>query len=222
VRALTDLAFALWLRVAFLWSDDPAGDLARAEKAVDAALALQPDYTWPHFLKGEIYYKKGQPGPSIAEYETAIALNPNNADAHANAGYRKMLGRAEDGFAGVETAFRLSPRDTSLPYWQFYMCGLHAYLAQWEQAIPWCEKSITAQPQVYIPYVYLAAANAWAGRDKEAKDAAAQLQKVSPGFTMQTWAGLRASDDPTYIAQRARVAEGLRKAGVPEGEKKTD
>jgi hypothetical protein len=39
---------------------------------------------------------------------------------------------------------------------------------------------------------------------------------------MQTWAGLRRSDDPTYIAQRARITEGLRKAGVPEGEQKTN
>jgi hypothetical protein len=68
----------------------------------------------------------------------------------------------------------------------------------------------------------LAAANAWAGHDKEAKDAAAQLQKVHPGFTMQTWAGNSFSDDPTYNTQRARITEGLRKAGVPEGDKKTN
>ena len=30
------------------------------------------------------------------------------------------------------------------------------------------------------------------------------------------------SDDPTYNAQYQRVTEGLREAGVPEGEKKTD
>ena len=71
-------------------------------------------------------------------------------------------------------------------------------------------------------WVHLAAANAWAGHDKEAKDAAAQLQKVQPGFTVQTWAGLRRSDDPTYNAQNQRIMEGLRKAGVPEGEKKTN
>jgi TolB-like protein len=223
VGAMVDLGFALWLRVVNLWSDDPAGDLARAETTVDAALALQPENSWAHYLKGEFYYKKRQLGPAMAEYETAIALNPNYADAHATIGVRKvLLGRAEDGFAGVETAFRLSPRDPDVPWWQLFMCGLHDYLAQWEQAIPWCEKSIAGQPQVFYPYAYLAAANAWAGHDKEAKDAAAQLQKVHPGFTLQTWAGLRASDDPTYIAQRARITEGLGKAGVPEGEQKTN
>jgi TolB-like protein/class 3 adenylate cyclase len=105
VRALTILANTLVDRVLEQFSDDPAGDLARAEKAADAALALQPDYVWADFAKGEIYTKKRQPGPAIAEYETMIALDPNNAWGHAQAGWRKvLLGRAEDGFAGVETA----------------------------------------------------------------------------------------------------------------------
>jgi TolB-like protein/Tfp pilus assembly protein PilF len=224
VLALTDLANALVNRAISLWSDDPAGDMARAEKAGDAALALQPEYVWAHYAKGKIYVKKRQIGPAIAEFETMIALDPNNAWAHASAGYYKLyLGRAEDGFAGVETALRLNPRDPeAVPWWQYYMCALHAYLAQWDQAIPWCEKSIAGNPQVFQPYAMLAAANAWAGHDKEAKDAAAQLQKVHPGFTVQTYAGLRRSDDPTFNAQFQRILEGLRKAGVPEGEKKTD
>ena len=102
------------------------------------------------------------------------------------------------------------------------MCALHAQLAHWEQAISWSEKSIVGNPQVRYPLVGLAAANAWAGRDKEAKDAAAQLQKAYPGFTVQTWAGIHWSDDPTFNAQNQRIVEGLRKAGVPEGEKKTE
>jgi adenylate cyclase len=74
----------------------------------------------------------------------------------------------------------------------------------------------------FFPLIDLAAANAWLGHDKEAKEAAAQLQKVYPGFTVQTWAGHHFSDDPTFDAQFQRVLEGLRKAGLPEGEKKTD
>jgi adenylate cyclase len=223
VRALTILADSLVARVRDRWSDDPEGDIARAEKTADAALALQPENSLAHFAKGDVYYSKRQWEPAITENETVIALDPNNAFAHAFAGFLKVyLGRAEDGFAGVEAAFRLSPRDPGVPFWQFFMCDLHAMLAQWEQAIAWCEKSIAGMPQVYYSYVFLAAANAWAGRDKEAKDTAAQLQKVLPGFTVQTWAGRHMSDDPTYNARYQRVTEGLRKAGVPEGVAKTN
>ena len=53
VRALTVLAGALLDRVTDdqQWSDDPAGDIARAEKAIDAALALQPENSSVHYVK---------------------------------------------------------------------------------------------------------------------------------------------------------------------------
>jgi hypothetical protein len=104
------------------------------------------------------------------------------------------------------------------------MCAFHAQLAQWEQAIAWCNKSAAGQPEVFYPLVVLAAADVLAGHEKEAKDAAAQLQKVYPGFTVQTWAGMhhQMSDDPTFSARFQRQLEGLRKAGVPEGDKKAN
>jgi tetratricopeptide (TPR) repeat protein len=205
------------------WSDDPAGDTARAEKTIDAALTLQPDSSSLHDQKGWLFFVKRQWGSMIAEAETAIADNPNNADAHAEFGFSKLfLGHAEDGFADVETALRLSPRDPQVPWWQLYMCTFHAKLGHWEQAIPWCNKAVAGLPEIFYPLVELAAANAWAGHDKEAKDAAAQLQKVYPGFTVQTWAGIHWTDNPTYNAQNQRIIEGLRKAGMPEGDKKTN
>ncbi len=133
-----------------------------------------------------------------------------------------FIGHSEDGFSGLETAFRLSPRDPSVPSWQFYTCHLHTHLAQWEQAIEWCNMSIVGDPEDFYPLVDLAAANAWTGHDKEAKEAVAQLQKVYPGFTVQTWAGIDWTDGPTFKAQYARIVEGLRKAGLPEGEAKSN
>ncbi len=219
VRALTVLANALLDREGDHYSDDPAGDIARAEKAIDAALALQPDSSSAHLAKSNLYFEKRQWGPSIAEAETAVAENPNNATAYANAGFNRLfLGRSEEGFKSVETAFRLSPRDPDVWLWQFYMCHLHAYLSHWEQAIPWCDKAAAGDPQFFITYLLLTAANSWAGHDNEAREAAAQLQKVYPGFTVQGWTSIHWSDDPTFNAQYARIIEGLRKAGVPEGE----
>ena len=96
------------------------------------------------------------------------------------------------------------------------------HLEQWEQAIPCCKKSIAGIPQAFYPYIELIAAYAWAGRDGEAKETVAQLQKVQQGYTVQDWAGRRMSDNPTYNAQYQRIVEGLRKAGLPEGEAKKE
>ena len=221
--AMVSLSFALNDRVGNLWSDDPAADTARAEKLADSALALQPDDAWAHMAKAQVFFTKRQWKAAISQAEAALADDPNNASAHANFSFWNMfLGHSEDGFAGLETALRLSPRDPGVPAWQFYMCHLHTHLAQWEKAIEWCGKSIASGNDAMFPYVDLAAANAWAGHDNEAKEAVAQLRKLYPDFTVQSWAGIHWSDDPTFNEQYARIVEGLRKAGLPEGEKKTD
>jgi TolB-like protein/class 3 adenylate cyclase/Flp pilus assembly protein TadD len=221
MRAMLGLAEALGNRVINMWSLDPAKDTARAEEVIDAALALQPDSSHAHSTKGYVFVVKNQHPSASAEFETAIAQDPNNAPAYANSSFWKvLLGRVE--FEGIEKALRLSPRDPNVPVWQFYMCHLYDHLAQWEQAIEWCNKAVTGQPGDWWTVADLTFANAWAGHDKEAKEAAEQLQKVYPGFTVQTWAGAHWTDNPTFNAQYQRMAEGLRKAGVPEGEKKTD
>ena len=223
VLAMTGLAGVLQERVVQFASKDPPADIARADELINAALAVQPENSWAHGIKAWLFFAKRQFGPATAEAETATAEDRNNADAYAAAGFFQLfLGHSERGFASVEKALRLSPRDPGLTFWQFEMCHLHSHLAQWEQAIEWCNRSTASDPTNFFPLVDLTAANALLGRDREAKEAAAQLQKVYPGFTVQTWAGHHFSDDPTFDAQFQRIVEGLRKAGVPEGEKKTD
>jgi TolB-like protein len=223
VPAMTGLAWILAERVSNLHSDDPKDDIARAEDWAQRAVVAVPDNSAAHTAKALVFFDKRQWPQAIAEVEAAIVDNPNAADAHAQRGFWKLyLGHPEDGFSGLETAFRLSPRDPRVPIWQSNVCILHNFLAQWEQAIEWCGKARAGAPDAWFVLVHLAAANAWTGRDKEAKEAVTQLQKAYPDFTVQKYAGMYFSDDPTFTAQRAHIVEGLRKAGLPEGDKKTD
>ena len=222
-RAMVDLAFAFNDRVTNRWATTPRATSRARRKLADSALALQPDDARAHMAKAEVFFNKQQWRAAISQAEAALADDPNYADAHANLSFWNVfLGHSEDAFAGIETALRLSPRDPDVSLWQFFIATSTAHLAQWEQAIEWCGKSIASGSQIPYLFVDLAAANAWAGHDKEAKEAVAQLQKLYPGFTVQTWAGIHWSDDPTFNMQYQRIVEGLRKAGLPEGEKKTD
>ncbi len=101
---------------------------------------------------------------------------------------------------------------------------MHSHLAQWEQAIERCRNTVIGDPSFWWAYIDLVAANAWLGRDAEAKAAIAELLKLKPGFTVQTWVGLAAnfSDNPIFSQQIQRMVEGLRKAGLPEGEVKSN
>jgi adenylate cyclase len=227
VQALLGLSLALSDRAQDFADDNAAGDLARAEQAVDAALAIQSDNSVAHLTKSGVYLGKHQWGPAIAEADKAIADDRNNASAHAQAGFYKMfLGHAEDGFADVETALRLSPRDPNVTWWQYYICHFHSHLAQWEQAVEWCNKSVASGNETQWPYLDVAAANAWLGHMKEAKEAAAQVLKYDPSATIQGWIESPLHDhwngDPTFNAQLQRIVEGARKAGIPEGEQKTN
>ena len=53
----------------------------------------------------------------------------------------------------------------------------------------------------------LAAANASAGHDKEAQEAVAKLRDLYPDLTVQTFASIHWSDDPTFNAQYQRIVE---------------
>src|ERR1700722_85500 len=129
--AMVSLSFALNDRAGNLWSEDPAADTARAEKLADSALALQPDDAWAHNAKAQVFFTKRQWKTAIAQAEAALADDPNNAAAHANLSFWNMfLGHSDEGFAGLETALRLSPRDPNVAWWQFEMCHLHTHLAQ--------------------------------------------------------------------------------------------
>ena len=223
VPAMVGLPWTLWHRTEQLHSSDPKSDIARAEDWAERAVVADPGNSAAHMAKALVLFAKRQWSQAVAEADAAIADDPNNAEAHAARSFWKLyLGRAEEGFSGLETALRLSPRDPRVPLWQANVCYLHNYLAQWEQAIEWCEKAVASAPENLFAWVHLAAANAWAGHDKQAREALAQLQKVYPSYTVQSYAGTHYSDNLTFNAQRARILEGLRKAGLPEGDKKTE
>jgi adenylate cyclase len=142
VRAMVGLAQTLANRVTYLHSDDPKSDNARAEDWAERAVAAEPYNSAAHVAKAQVFYNKRQWPRVMAEADAAVADNPNNATAHAQRGFYKLyLGRPEDGFPELKTAFRLSPRDPLVPVWQGDVCLLHTFLAQWEQAIEWCEKA---------------------------------------------------------------------------------
>jgi adenylate cyclase len=218
VSAMTGLALVLHWRAFDGWTDDWERDYGRAEGLIKRALVLQPEDSMLRVANAESLAWKFQQRAAVAEAETAIVYDRNNALAHAMSGFFKQyLGRSNDGVADLETALRLDPRSGGVPFWQRMLCRARNLLGRWEQAIGWCDKAIAADPELTDALVDLAVANAWAGRDKEAKDAVGRLRKARPGFTLQNLqAEDQWTDDPDFKAQWARIVEGLRKAGLPD------
>jgi len=64
----------------------------------------------------------------------------------------------------------------------------------------------------------LAASYAWTGRQSEAQAGVAELRRMRPDYTVARWLqdGNGWSENTVSLTEFLRIAEGLRKAGLPE------
>jgi TolB-like protein len=219
-RAALGLAITLSIRATNFWSQDRNADFQRGAELADKILAAQPDNAIAHLAKALALGGGRQWERAIAETGAAIEADRNLAPAHADHGfYQAFVGRSAQGLEGIETALRLSPRDPLRSTWEYWLCHLHSHLGQWRDAIDLCRKASADNQSDWLPYADLAAAYGWLGEADEAKAAAAQLLKLKPDMTVSGWLKLSAlfSKNPTFTEEMQRFAEGLRKAGLPEG-----
>ena len=199
-------------------TDDRAARFAAAEAALTKVLSVAPNHAFAHFLLGLIEMSTNRAAQGIAELERALSVDRNLAFAQADIGLAKVyVGRAEETEAHVNEALRLSPRDTFAYIWM-YVAGLgKLYLGRDEEAIAWLQRAIETNRNYPIVHFSLAASLAHLGRLDEARAVAATGLSLDPSFTIRRFGVSASTGNPTYLAQRERVIEGMRKAGVPEG-----
>ena len=196
---------------------DGSDVLRDAEQAADHVLSSNPNSVWALFTKSTVARGRGQFDAALANLNAAIRIDQNFAPAYADKGNTLvMMGRADEAFQPLEQALRLDPRAPGRNIWESYICNAHAHLAQWEKALEWCEKSAASNPSLFWPYIELAAANGWLGRPAQASAAVAKIRKFNPGFTVQDYLSLPKPNNPKWRSEDQRIAEGLRKAGLPE------
>jgi len=222
VEALTGQAIARFALVATYTAEGRAERIAEAEAAAIKALQIEPNDARAHAALGWIYIGSNRPFLGIAEHERAIQLDHNQAPSYAAIGWAKpMLGRAEETEADIAKAFRLSPKDTYAFVW-CYIAGIAKLaLGRTHDAVAWLKRAIELNHAYPIGHFSLASALALQGRLDEAKAAAAGGFALVPGFTVQRYRDGAASDNVKYLALRERIYEGLRMAGVPEGDEET-
>jgi TolB-like protein len=199
-------------------TDDRATRFTAAEVASTKALSVAPDFAVAHFALGVVHIATNRAAEGIVECEQALALDQNLADAHAGIGWAKfLLGRGAETEAHVHEALRLSPRDTGAFRWIMLVGIAKAQVDAYEEAVVWLRRSIDANRNMPYTHFHLAAALALLGRMDEARAAAQAGLTLDPAFTIRRFQRQLSSDNPTYLAKRERVYEGMRMAGVPEG-----
>ena len=223
VRALQALGVKSYMRAPVGASVDPKGDLERADELESKALALDPDWTWPHDVKGGILRLQARYQEAVAEHERALALDPSNEDAAASVGMDyAMLGRFDKSLEYFDQAILGSPHDPSLAYWYGGKAWANFGLKRYDQAIDMARQAIAIKPNYnQFSHVFLVAALALTGQDAQAREALQRylaLPSTGPRKTIAAWKTYWSAQggDPPRVESNERACDGLRKAGMPE------
>jgi len=218
IEAIVSTATADFAIAANYLSDDPGALLAAAEAAVTKVLSLAPEHPRAHFLLGAVQIVTNRAALGIAECERAVALDRNLAGAHAYIGLAKCyLGRAEETESHVNETLRLSPGGTFAHVWMHIAAVAKLLTGADEEAVARYRRCLEMNRNNPPAHFHLAAALAHLGRLEEARSAVQAGLALDPAFTIRRFRAAAPSDNPTFLAQRERFYEGMRKAGVPEG-----
>jgi tetratricopeptide (TPR) repeat protein len=212
------LATGLAISVVSLWTEAREADLRRAEALASRARALDPHDASCRYAMGFVRRMQNRFDEAISELEAAIRLNPNMHLAYDTLGFTKALvGRSEEALSHFADAIRLSPRDPMLFIGYFGFGWAQFLLGNDDQAAEMLRKSIALNPGYSPAHLFLTAAYAMQDRIEEAHEAHAAYLRTNPAVNTVTLLRANAlSTHPVYLAQRERLYEGMRRAGMPE------
>jgi TolB-like protein/class 3 adenylate cyclase len=188
------------------WTPEPEAALDKAVDLANAAIGYDSlDARGYGELGFACLYKK-QHDSSLAAYERALELNPNDADILAEMGDAlQYVGQSERAIQLLKRAMRLNPY---YPDWYLWYLG-DAYfgMRDFEQAIATLQKMRDPSESHRL----LASSYAHLGRMTEARHHAEQVLTVHPHFSIEHW-----SKVPPYkdLGELDVFIEGLRKAGL--------
>lgn len=191
---------------------------AAAEPLLEKVLTLAPGNAMAHAFLGLVQMSTKRVESGLAQCERALTLDHNFANAWGMIAYGKqLLGQFEESVLHVRQAERLSPRDMFAFRWQNNAGVSTLMLGDEDDAVVWLRRCAEANRSYAIGQFHLAAALALSGKMNEAQAVAGTALALDPKFTIRGYRLGAASGNPTYIAGRERICEGMRIAGLPKG-----
>ncbi len=192
--------------------EDKAMATPIAERAAAIAILADGEDPWAHHALGCVYLFARRFDDSLAEFETALRLNPNFSLAQGYHGLTlAYCGRWEEAARAAQRALRLSPRD---PLAAIY-CGIAAYAQyvgrNYEEAMRLAREGIRQRGDFVGAHRVLTAAAAMAGQNDVAKAALNELRRVQPNVSLD-WI---AKEMPIHQdSEREHYLEGFRRGGL--------
>ena len=184
--------------------------LDRTLELAEKAVHLDPLLPQAHAQLGAVLIYKGQHDAAVAEFERALALNPNLTDCL----YAEALMSAGEPAKAIEVlaaSIRLHPFQPIIS--SGFMGLAHYMLKHYGEAVHLCREFAVRVPDDQWSHVWLASAYAQSGQVEQARAEVAEVMRINPGFTIESAKRVVVYKDPDDVEHRL---DGMRKAGLPE------
>jgi adenylate cyclase len=183
--------------------------LDRAHQYARRAVELDKNLPLAHAVLGHVLLWKREHDASIAEFERAIASNPNYVDWRF--GLTLLLAGNSQRAIDVLNAYMRrdpfhAPLASGLTGWAHYM------LEQYSQALLVLRDFVAQTPNLSFGHFWLAATYAQMGRLNEARAEAAEVLRLQPNFKIAGMRRVVGFKDPK---DDRHFFDALRKAGLP-------
>jgi len=191
-------------------SQSPKDSMAKATELIQKALAINGSLAEARSRLGALYVWSGRYDEGIAEAERGVELDPNSGQANINLAIAlRWAGKPKEAIPVIQKALRLEPippdnyvQQLALVYFQTGDC---------KEALAACDKGLKRDPDHLVSRVIMAAVYGSCGREKEARKEAAEVLRINPKFTVESYMRNIPYRNPS---DRDRVVQGLRKAGL--------
>jgi len=209
-EAYADLGWLHLLAAWNQWSANPLADLKQATELAQKALVLDDTNSTALALLSSSDWMQGRYDQAVADGERAVAINPNYAQGYqALADALDVAGKPKDAVPAAQKAMRLDP--THADFFGYDLGVSYVGMGRYEAAIPILERHLAAYPNgpaQLVAHLGLIVAYSELGRDKDARAEAAEIMRMSSGFTL---ASLPRTKDAAWDK---RLRDDSRKAGL--------
>jgi adenylate cyclase len=187
------------------------GILTRAHELARKGVQLDPNLPRARVALGLTLVWMRQPDAAVAEFERAVALNPNFTDMRLAIALI-YAGEAERAIEVIKAHMRLDPFYVAMtPGWLGFA---YFVLRRYSEALPHLRECVSRVPDFRGGHLWLAANYAQLGLLYEARARVAEVLRIQPSCTIE---GTLTHLTPfKNVHDSEHYLDGLRKAGLPE------
>jgi DNA-binding SARP family transcriptional activator/TolB-like protein len=199
------------------WTEQPLAMMDRAGSLADCAVRLDPFDARGYSIRGHVSaFLHHRLNEAMLLHDRALTFNPNlpmawalSAVTHAYAGDPEEAERRNNRYK------KLSPFDPHAFFFDGFFMLIHFMKHDYEKAVQEGRKLVDLNPAFTANYKPYLAALGYLGLEKETEEVRRRLLAIEPGFTIERFLK---STPMEQEADRAHYAEGLRRAGISNGE----